>query len=409
MEKSRISRHMLALFLCLIMLPSLAAGIDIVTSDSYADLSVAQLLGAKISGNVVKLGWGENAKTAAEALAGNKIYVIGGTSALPAFAESTAPRIIASFQGKDRYETASLAASVWNSSESIAVAYGYDEEGIENAKSFALAKNAPLLFVSQTELTAPTENAIEALKPKKAFLVPSPDMIQNYIIASLKSRGIEVEITSQNHNAKTSRLIEKAKAAIESSKSLQGNSAEAVKLIAEAERELSTALDYFNTSMYNYAFEHGTLALYRAETAEKIKKGIIKVPPTAIPAEGEEKALNETLMAPAIADILLNPEQFKEKKIRLSGKIEEAVEIKSSAYLTIFDGTGRLIVTFNSTKEFILSKGWLFLVEQNIAGKEIEVEGTFKINVPISSHGEPSQEHSAFAYLIYAENMRMKR
>lgn len=408
MNKPQILESILVLFLCLSVLPSLAAGIDVITSDNYADAGVAQVLGAKLNAKVIKLGWGEAAKTGTESTqTANETYILGGTSALPAFAGSSElPQIKARFQGKDRYETASLAALLWNSSESIVVAYGYDEEGIESAKNIAVANNAPLLLAGQKELSAPTESAVEVLKPKKAFLVSSPDMIQNYIISSLKAKGVEkVELVQQNHREKTSKLIEKANSAIGLSKSLQNESEIAKQLIAEAERELSLALDYFNSSFYNYAFEHAALARYRAETAEKIKRGMIKITFTQPPAK-EEKNLNETLK---IADVLLNPQQYEGKKVKLSGKIEEAIEIKSNAYLKIFDGTGRIMVTFSATKEFILSKGWLFLVEQDIIGKEIEVEGVVKINVPISPHGEPAPEHGAFAYLIYAENIKLKK
>lgn len=408
MNKPKIPEYMLVLFLCLSLLPSFAAGSDIITSDNYADFGIAQVLGAKINGKVVKLGWGEAAKNGAENMEiTNETYVLGGASALPAFAGSSELlKAKARFQGKDRYETASLAALLWKSSESVVVAYGYDEDGIENAKSLAITSGAPLLLVSQKELTDATENAVDALKPKKAFLVSSPDMIQNYIISSLKAKGVEVELVQQNHREKTLKLIEKANSAISLSKNLQNESDITRQLIAEAERELLSAQGYSNSSLYNYAFEHATLAEYRAETAEKIKRGIIKITFAQPPAKEEKKALNETLK---IADVLLNPREYEGKNVKLSGAIEEAIEIKSTAYLKIFDGTGRILVTFNATKEFILAKGWLFLVEQNIIGKEIEVEGVVKINVPISPHGEPTAEHGAFAYLIYAENVKLKK
>jgi len=232
-------------------------------------------------------------------------------------------------------------------------------------------------------------------------------MIQNYIISSLKAKGVEkVELVQQNHREKTLKLIEKATAEIKLGKSVQNASDIAERLLAEAERELLSALDYFNSSFYNHAFEQAALARYKAETAEKIKKGIIK-PSAPLPAKEEKKAPGEILK---IADILLNPQEYDGKKVKVSGTIEEAVEVKTNAYLTLFDGTGRIVATFPATKEFILSKGWLFLVEQDIIGMEIEVEGTVKINVPISPHGgELKAEHGAFAYLLYAETIKVKK
>lgn len=120
----------------------------------------------------------------------------------------------------------------------------------------------------------------------------------------------------------------------------------------------------------------------------------------------EEKAQEAELLQ--IAEIVLNPENYTGKRVKVRAKIEDAVVIGDKAYITLFDGTARIVGYFNASRENILKKKWFFLVDTELKGMEIEASGILRTNAPIfgGESGAEKAQHGVFAYLIEIEDMK---
>ncbi len=113
------------------------------------------------------------------------------------------------------------------------------------------------------------------------------------------------------------------------------------------------------------------------------------------PDEGIIKAQNNSSVT-EIARIILQPLDYSNKEVLINGTVEEAIVVSGKAYVKVFDGTGRIIVSFPSDREFIISRGLIFMTDPQIKGKTILVNGTVRLNVPLGR----GEDHGAFAYLV---------
>ncbi|MFQ5800328.1 MAG: hypothetical protein ACE5HH_01240 [Candidatus Hydrothermarchaeales archaeon] len=104
-----------------------------------------------------------------------------------------------------------------------------------------------------------------------------------------------------------------------------------------------------------------------------------------------------------ISQILLNPTEYSGKEVAIKAKVEEAVDVAGKAFVKLFDGTGRIIVTFPADREYMLSRGFIFMADPGVIGKTVIVNGTVHLNVPL---GE-GPEHGAFAYLIEVNTIKL--
>jgi hypothetical protein len=383
----------------------------ILSSNNPADKALATLLSKHHEVPLVESSWGRLTNDSILeliSLNSSSIYVIGGEAALPNAEKSLSDKGISikkRFNGSDRYETAALVALEWKNSSAIVAAYGYDEEGIATGISRAELEEAPLLLVPRGHLPTQTKSTISILSSRKAILIPSPDMIQNFLLFDLTALVDKVEFVSQDHRIKTYNLIKITNSTLIESEAINfafepdENTKDVVnKLLQESRAHLERVEEMSRKGMFNLAFTQAVLSRFKAENSIGIKIGVIKIPKKEEPTTEENK--DEILK---ISQVLLNPMSYSEKKLQIKGKVESVVEVSKKAYVQLFDGTGRILVTFPADRELMISRGFIFMAEPDIIGITVAVNGTLHINVPVGGAGG---EHGTFAYLIEADSIR---
>jgi putative cell wall-binding protein len=388
----------------------------ILSSDNPADQALASLLSKHLGIPLVESRWGEvNNDSILELISLNlsSIYVIGGEAAIPNAENSLLEKGISikkRFNGSDRYETAALVALEWGNSSTVVVAYGYDEEGMTTAISRAELEGAPLILVPKEHLPSQAKNTISILSPKKVILTPSPDMIQNFLLFDFKDLSEKIEFVVQDHEIKTHNLIKISNSTLIESNALNftfttdENTQEVVnRLLKESRAHLETAEEAFRKKMFNLAFTQAVLSKFKAKNSIRIKNGIIKIvqPEEPRPKESKPEEKKEEILK--ISQVLLNPMGYSEKNLQIKGKVESVIEVGGKAYVQLFDGTGRILITFLADRDLMISKGFIFMADPDIAGITVTVNGTLHINVPVGGTGG---EHGTFAYLIEAESIR---
>jgi hypothetical protein len=375
----------------------------VLSSDNPADHALAQLLANHLDARIIVTHWGTMSNDSIEellSLNASRIYIIGGEVAVPRAVKTLAEKGISvekRFNGTTRYETSARVAREWENSSGIVVAYGYDVEGIKEAMARAESERAPLLFVPQSHIPSEVNETINLISPQKAILFPAPDMIENLLYADLNYHGMEIEVVRQDHEEKTFNMISLANITLRESEGTNFTFDAhkearnvAAKLINESRESLAAAEEMYDAGRYNLAFGQAVLAKFKAEYSIRIRTGIIEIP------EEEEPEPEDKDVTIKISQILLQPTEYSEKEVLVKAKVEEAVDVAGKAYVKLFDGTGRIIVTFPADREIMLSRGFIFMADPGIVGKTVMVNGTVYLNVPL---GE-GEGHGAFAYLI---------
>jgi hypothetical protein len=388
----------------------------ILSSNNPADQAQASLLSNHLSIPVVASPWGvlkNDSILELISLNSSSIYVIGGEAAIPNAENSLLEKGISikkRFNGSDRYETAALVALEWGNVSTVVVAYGYDEEGMNTAISRAELEGAPLILVPKEHLPSQSKNTISILSPKTVILTPSPDMIQNFLLFDLKDLNAKIEFAVQDHETKTHNLIKISNSTLIEADAVNftftpdENTEDVLSgLLKESRAHLESAEEAFRKKMFNLAFTQAVLSKFKAENSNRIKNGIIKIiqPEEPKPEESKPEEKKEEILK--ISQVLLNPMGYSEKNLQIKGKVESVIEVGGKAYVQLFDGTGRILITFLADRDLMISKGFIFMADPDITGITVTVNGTLHINVPVGGTGG---EHGTFAYLIEADSIR---
>ena len=250
----------------------------VLVSDNPADYAVAQLLAQKLNATLVVTPWGtlsDEAVAEVEASGATMVYVVGGPVAVPDV-EVKIKIKIKRIAGKDRYETAAMAASLWNETEEAIVVEGTDEFGIKEALEKAKAKGVPILLVKRGEVPEGVEKAIEKLRAKKLHLIPAPDMNITIIEKRFRERGVaEINETHVDFEERAAEAIEEAREAIakadfNTSNITSGWELAAARLLLNARMHLEQAEAAYNESRYGEAFGLAVAAKHEAKAAGKM-------------------------------------------------------------------------------------------------------------------------------------------
>mgnify|MGYP005857423355 CR=1 FL=1 len=192
------------------------ASIIILVSDNPADLAAANTLAEKINVKVVVTPWGNLSDEAVQKINASgaaEVYVVGGNVSIPD-AEVKIKIKVKRFAGEDRYHTSALVAGEWKNCSEIFVAVGDDDQGIQDARIKAKAKNCPILFVRPDSVPESVAAGMGKLNASTAVLIPTPNMqiaeIKSKLKAKVKGDVNETKIDSKQRAAKA---IEDAEAA----------------------------------------------------------------------------------------------------------------------------------------------------------------------------------------------------
>lgn len=126
-----------------------------------------------------------------------------------------------------------------------------------------------------------------------------------------------------------------------------------------------------------------------------------ETPSDTLPPHGGLKHIERN--STPISDILLNPEKYKDTNVVIKGTIEEAVEVNGKAFVNVFDGTGRIILSFPADPEYMSEKGFLFMADPRAIDKTAYVNGTLRLDVPLSE----GEDHGSFVYLLEPEKIEL--
>jgi len=250
----------------------------ILVSDNPADLAVAQLLAQKLNATIVTTPWGtlsEEAVRKIKVSGATVVYVVGGPVAVPDVEVKIEVKV-KRIAGKDRYETAAIAASMWNETDEAVVVEGTDELGIREALEKARARGVPILLVKGDEVPEGVEKAIEKLRAKRLHVIPAPDMNITKIEKRFREYGVrEVNSTHVDFAERAAEALEDAREAIaeadfNTSNVTSGWELAAARLLLNAKEHLKQAEDAYNESKYGRAFGLAVAAKHEAKAAKRI-------------------------------------------------------------------------------------------------------------------------------------------
>jgi len=254
----------------------------VLVSDNPADLAVAQLLVQKLNATIVITPWGtlsEEAVKKIKASGATVVYVVGGPVAVPDV-EVKIEAKVKRIAGKDRYETAAVAANMWNETEEAIVVEGTDEIGIREALEKAKARGVPILLVKDDEVPEGVEKAIEKLRAKRLHIIPAPDMNITKIEKRFREHGVrEVNKTRVDFAERAAEALEDAREAVaeadfNTSNVTSGWELAAARLLLNAKEHLKQAESAYNESKYGEAFGLAVAAKHAAKAAKRIREHV---------------------------------------------------------------------------------------------------------------------------------------
>jgi len=253
--------------------------IAVLVSDNPADYAVAQLLAEKLNATLVVTPWGvltDEAVAEIEASGATLVYVVGGPVAVPDV-EVKIKVEVKRIAGKDRYETAAIAASLWNATEEAIIVEGMDEYGIREALKRAKALGVPILLVKDDDVPEEVREAVKRLKAKRVHLIPAPDMNHTRIKEELKEHVEDIEESRVDMQERAAEAIEDAReeiaeveAELNTTNITTGWELAAAKLLITAKRHLKEAEEAYNQSLFGRAFGLAVAAENKAEAADRL-------------------------------------------------------------------------------------------------------------------------------------------
>ena len=317
------------------------ANVVVLVSDNPADQAVAQLLVQKLNATLVVTPWGtlsDEAVVKIEASGATMVYVVGGPVAVPDV-EVKIKITVKRIAGKDRYETAAMAAGMWNESNEAIVVEGMDEQGIKEALKKAKARGVPILLVKDDEVPEGVEKAIEKLRAKRLHLIPAPDMNQAKIKERFMEHGVEeINETRVDFAERAAEALEEAREAIaeadfNTSNVTSGWELAAARLLLNAKEHLERAEIAYNESRYGEAFGLAVAAKHQAKAAKKmlehVAPGYFKLHVDEAEREIEEYGLEKA--REKMEKAMERAEKKMEKAMERMEKVRERMEERAKA------------------------------------------------------------------------------
>ena len=309
----------------------------VLVSDNPADYAVAQLLAERINATLVTTPWGtlsDEAVNQIKSLGATKVYVVGGPVAVPDVESKLKGVEIERIAGEDRYETAAMAAAVianLTNVSGVVIAEGMDEDGIREALEYARKTGAPVLFVIGEDVPDAVREVLKKLRPKKAHIVPAPNMNRTKIEEEVKEHGAEeiseskVDFAERAAEAIQDAREEIAEADFNTTNITSGWELAAARLLTNAKLDLKRAETAFNESKYGEAFGLAVAAKHEAKAAKKI---IEHVAPGYFKhhVEEAEKEIEEKGLEKAREELEKAEERLEEKREKEKEKREKMME-----------------------------------------------------------------------------------
>jgi len=352
-------RAAFSLFVFFLLLPGMAFAAEnavILASDNPADSALAGALGDKLGLDVITTPWGtlsDESVQEIEASGYKKVYVVGGTVAVPD-AEDTLAKSDISIErigGRDRYETSAIVAGKWDKSTRVYIADGFDTRGIEDASAKARVKSGPIVFVRKDEVSQAVLDAIGELGAQEAVLIPSPGMDTAAIGEDIKNMGaIKVGAVETDLEGKAQSAVEEAEAAVLSAEAGAGEITDANSMVAFRRLEMARVyLNYAQNALdageYGESFGNAVASKENAEYSFLVSSGVV-VGVLSVYVDAARRDIESLAKTnPDIGDIVENPVKYAQRDIQVTGIImSDPVYIGEKTYIELQDATGTIIV-----------------------------------------------------------------
>ncbi len=308
--------------------------VAILVSDNPADYAVGQLLAEKLNATLVVTPWGmlsDEAVAEIEASGATLVYVVGGPVAVPDV-EVRIKVTVKRIGGKDRYETAALAAGLWNRTQEAIVVEGEDEYGIMEALKRARKLGVPILLVKDDDVPEEVRETFRKLGAKRVQLIPAPDMNNTRIREELEEHVEEINETRVDMQERAAEAIEDAReeiaeveAKLNTTNITTGWELAAARLLVNAKRHLKEAEEAYSQGSYGRAFGMAVAAENKAEAAEKILE---RVAPGYFRSHVEEaeKELKEHGIEKALEKLEMAEERLEKAREMAEERREKAME-----------------------------------------------------------------------------------
>lgn len=187
------------------------------SGNNFPDALAGGALAAKLKAPLV-LSPGSTLSGEAHALIASShprnVLLLGGERALTPSLSKQIQQIsdtqIYRLSGSDRYQTAALASSAWNSSRSVFIATGAGfADALGAGAAAAVLDSMPLLLTSPDSLPGSTAEALRRLRPEEVFLVGGPSAISTTVEAAIRQARPNAAITriGGNDRYETAQLL----------------------------------------------------------------------------------------------------------------------------------------------------------------------------------------------------------
>lgn len=284
-------RHLLLILLVMALVGSVfgSSGSVILVSDNAADSAVADTVKEVKGTNVtiIKTRWGEFdenvvAQIRATASQTGGIVIIGGPAAVLADYENLlADYNITRVAGATRKETSAAVLKHFKSEfrgRRLALAYGGDEDGIQEALRRAKAKRGMVLFVDPDDVPEEVEEAINEVNASEVDVVLSPDSNETRIRDKIerRTRARINESVRGNVSERADSMIRRAAQRVEEMDRVLAEvnvtKQALTRLSQETHAKLDDARNAYSEANYGRAFGHAVVANSMAENVLRMAK-----------------------------------------------------------------------------------------------------------------------------------------
>lgn len=282
-------RHLLLFLVFLLLVGAVygGSGTLVLVSDNAADAAVAdtvkEVKGTNVT--VIKTSWGElnesvvsQIKSAAPT---GGIVIIGGPAAVVSeYEDLLADYNITRLSGADRKETSAAVLRHFKNDfrgRRLALAYGWDSDGIQEALRRAKANKGIVLFADQDDVPTEVLEALNETNTTEVDVVLSPDTNETRIRSRInRTRSRVADIVRGNDTERANHMIARAAQTIEqldrALAEINVTKQALVRLSREAHAKLNESKKAYGEGKYGRAFGQAVAANSIAENAMRMAR-----------------------------------------------------------------------------------------------------------------------------------------
>jgi uncharacterized protein YkwD len=197
-----------------------AGTVVLARADDFADALAGAVLAGALGGPVLLVGRdrvASSVRAEIERLGPQRVYVLGGQSAVSDGALTGLPVAVRRLAGADRYATAAaVAAVVPNPTHGSATRHAYLANGLSGwpdavaASAPAAFQRSPLLLATRDRVPPATRQAIAEQQVSRITLVGGAAVLGDGVAAELRTMGIEVDRLAGSSRYATAQLVREA-------------------------------------------------------------------------------------------------------------------------------------------------------------------------------------------------------